>query len=253
MADTLPPPPVQDQMGSFAWLEWYRQLRNYVSTSGSVPWYIINFAGSNITDIAARSHQNLQSLQGGAAGQMYHLSQSQYDSLPVYPTGGLYNQTSTQTRSGIVTNVSLASSGLGTRTLPANYFSRVGKAIKIRLCGLYTTDAAPGNATVSLTINGNTYTSTASFALDGNVTNRIWWFEGVITCRSLGATGTISGNLAWVHSENTVQGTLHSQDAPVVTPVVIDTTIANTIDVLWTATDSGTSISCTCFSIWSEF
>lgn len=70
----LPPPPVNDKPGSFTWLEWYRQLRNYVSTSGSVPWYIINFAGSNITDIAQRDHNNLQGLQGGAAGQMYHVN-----------------------------------------------------------------------------------------------------------------------------------------------------------------------------------
>lgn len=74
MAQGLPPPPVNDQPGSFTWLEWYRQLRNYVSTSGSVPWYIINFAGSNITDIAARDHGNLQGLQGGAAGARYHLN-----------------------------------------------------------------------------------------------------------------------------------------------------------------------------------
>lgn len=72
--NTLPPPPVNDKPGSFAWLEWYRQLRNYVSTSGSVPWYIINFAGSSITDIAQRSHENLQSLQGGAPGQHYHVT-----------------------------------------------------------------------------------------------------------------------------------------------------------------------------------
>lgn len=78
MASGLPPPPVNDQPGSFAWLEWYRQLRNYVSTSGSVPWYIINFSGSNITDIANRSHGNLQSLQGGSAGQHYHLTQDQH-------------------------------------------------------------------------------------------------------------------------------------------------------------------------------
>ncbi len=74
MAQGLPPPPVNDQPGSFTWLEWYRQLRNYVSTSGSVPWYIINFAGSNITDIAARDHGNLQGLQGGTAGERYHLN-----------------------------------------------------------------------------------------------------------------------------------------------------------------------------------
>ena len=52
MANVLPPPPVNDQPGSWTWMEWYRQLRQYVATSGSVPWYIIDFAGSNITDIA---------------------------------------------------------------------------------------------------------------------------------------------------------------------------------------------------------
>jgi len=73
----LPPPPINDAPGSFTWLEWYRQLRSYVSTSGSVPWYIINFAGSNITDIATREHNSLQGLQGGTSGEMYHLTSAQ--------------------------------------------------------------------------------------------------------------------------------------------------------------------------------
>ena len=81
MANILPPPPVNDQMGSFSWLEWYRQLRNYVATSGSVPWYIINFAGSNITDIASRSHQQLQQLQGGTSGEMYHMTGLQHSAM----------------------------------------------------------------------------------------------------------------------------------------------------------------------------
>jgi len=81
MANILPPPPVNDSPGSYTWLEWYRQLRTYVSTSGSVPWYIINFSGSNITDIAARDHGNLQGLQGGTAGERYHLTAAQASSL----------------------------------------------------------------------------------------------------------------------------------------------------------------------------
>lgn len=81
MAGVLPPPPVNDKMGSFSWLEWYRQLRNYVATSGSVPWYIINFANSNIIDIAKRDHNQLQDLQGGAAGEMFHLTSSQATSV----------------------------------------------------------------------------------------------------------------------------------------------------------------------------
>ena len=87
MAGTLPPPPVNDKPGSFTWMEWYRQLRTYVSTSGSVPWYIIDFAGSNITDIATRSHNQLQTLQGGTAGEMYHLTAAQYAAL----TAGAHN------------------------------------------------------------------------------------------------------------------------------------------------------------------
>lgn len=79
--NTLPPPPINDKPGSFTWLEWYRQLRNYVSTSGSVPWYIINFSGSSIEDIAVRDHNKLQSVQGGGSNEKYHLSADQYNGI----------------------------------------------------------------------------------------------------------------------------------------------------------------------------
>lgn len=85
MASGLPPPPVNDKPGSFTWMEWYRQLRNYVATSGSIPWYIINFSGSKLTDIASRNHNQLQSLQGGSANEMYHLSAAQYSTLGNVP------------------------------------------------------------------------------------------------------------------------------------------------------------------------
>ena len=78
MAGVLPPPPINDQPGSYAWMEWYRQLRAYVSTSGSVPWNIIDFSGSNITSIATRLHDSMQGLQGGTAGEHYHLTQAQH-------------------------------------------------------------------------------------------------------------------------------------------------------------------------------
>jgi hypothetical protein len=82
MATTgLPPPPINDAPGSFTWLEWYRQLRSYISTSGSVPWYVINFADSSITDIQNRDHNVLQNLQGGRTGERYHLTAAQHASL----------------------------------------------------------------------------------------------------------------------------------------------------------------------------
>jgi len=87
MATGLPPPPINDQPGSFTWLEWYRKLRDYISTNGSVPWYIINFAGSNITDIATRDHDQLQNLDGGTAGEHYHLTAAEYAALGSGPGG----------------------------------------------------------------------------------------------------------------------------------------------------------------------
>lgn len=89
MATGLPPPPINDQPGSFTWLEWYRKLRDYIGTNGSVPWYVINFAGSNITDIATRDHDQLQNLDGGTAGEHYHLTAAQYAALTAGPHNNL--------------------------------------------------------------------------------------------------------------------------------------------------------------------
>lgn len=74
----LPPPPTNDATGSYAWLEWFRQLRSYISTVGSVPWNIIDFAGSTLSSIASRSHQVLQALQGGGTGEYYHLTANEH-------------------------------------------------------------------------------------------------------------------------------------------------------------------------------
>jgi len=81
MAILLPPPPINDKPGSFTWLEWYRQLRAYVTTTGNVPWYIIDFSGSNLNDIAIRNHNQLQSLQGGTTNEYYHLTNLDYTNL----------------------------------------------------------------------------------------------------------------------------------------------------------------------------
>ena len=52
--------------------------------TGTLSWSKVSKTGSNLTDIAARSHNDLQSIQGGAAGEYYHLTQSQFSGL----TGG---------------------------------------------------------------------------------------------------------------------------------------------------------------------
>lgn len=141
----LPPPPIQDKPGSFTWLEWYRQLRNYISTSGSVPWYIINFAGSNITDIAIRLHNTLQGLQGGTAGEMYHLTNDEYTAV----TNSVQS-----TWTPTFTNLTVVN-GTGAATYAGRY-SRIGRTIfytvKISCSGTATTASTAGTTYCNLPV-----------------------------------------------------------------------------------------------------
>lgn len=79
MADLLPPTPVGVPPGHSFWNDWYEKLRVLVNQGAiSVLWNNINFAGSNLTDLATRAHNNLQSVQGGSAGEFYHLTSAQH-------------------------------------------------------------------------------------------------------------------------------------------------------------------------------
>lgn len=74
MASSLPPPPIGEPPDSLAWQQWYIQLGQiFAATGGTIAWALVDKTGSNITDIAARVHNNLQSMQGGSGGSFYHL------------------------------------------------------------------------------------------------------------------------------------------------------------------------------------
>jgi len=150
MASGLPPPPVNDAPGSFTWLEWYRQLRNYVSTSGSVPWYIINFSGSNITDIASRSHNQLQNLQGGSTNERYHLSLSQYN------------------RANNYCDVQTTTSGIALPTVPT-----IIKPVTTVANNGITYDSSTGEYTM---VNGGTYSLNISLNATASGVNKVIYF-----------------------------------------------------------------------------
>lgn len=162
----------------------------------------------------------------------------------------LFSQYATVTQSGIVTDQSLASAtARGTRTLPANFF-KLGKVLKFRLCGRYTTDAAAGNATVQIKLGSTVFRTTGSFALDNSSTALPWTIEGEIVCQSTGATGTVEGVSVWEHMISGATGNWNAENLGGTAAVTIDTTASQAFDVIWTATDAGTTITCTCFRLW---
>lgn len=69
----LPPAPINEPPGSFAWQQWYLELQKLYSTGGAIPWVTIDTSGSDLADIATRPHSALQSMQGGTSGSHFHL------------------------------------------------------------------------------------------------------------------------------------------------------------------------------------
>jgi hypothetical protein len=156
-----------------------------------------------------------------------------------------------RTQAGIVTAQSIIpTTYIGTLTLPANFW-KLGKAIRVRLQGYYSTDAGPGNATITIKLGSTTYRTTGSFALDNSVTNGWWAMDFAIVCESTGVTGSVDGMTGWQHVEATSGNFIvHNQANNTVGPVTIDTTQSMTFDVLWTADDAGTSITTATARIW---
>ena len=89
---------------------------------------------------------------------------------------------------------------LPTANLPvlgANYFSYVGKAVRMKLYGRITTGATPGNMTAVLywgtnaAANGTILVQTAATALTPSQTNLTWEWDMLIRCRALGSSGSL--------------------------------------------------------------
>ena len=78
MPGTLPPPPIGEPPGSFAWQQWYTLLGNLYSVTGAIPWDSIDTTGSDLTDLATRTHNSLQTIQGGTSGEYYHLTSADH-------------------------------------------------------------------------------------------------------------------------------------------------------------------------------
>ena len=90
MADILPPAPVNDPPSSYGWIDWYVKLVSFVNSQSNISWASINKAGSNLTDLVTRLHNDLQTVQGGAVGDRQHLTTVQLNAV-----GNLVTVTST--------------------------------------------------------------------------------------------------------------------------------------------------------------
>ena len=84
----LPPQPVGVPPGSSYWNDWYEKLRFLIeqATTAVIKFIDLDFTGSNLTSIATRNHNDLQNIQGGAAGEYNHLTNAQVTAIGSIPS-----------------------------------------------------------------------------------------------------------------------------------------------------------------------
>lgn len=77
MTFKLPPPPQSNDLKGPAWQDWFFKLGDAFTRLASIAWSAIDFTGSNLTDLETKNHNDLDNIQGGAAGDYYHLTADQ--------------------------------------------------------------------------------------------------------------------------------------------------------------------------------
>jgi hypothetical protein len=80
----LGPPPLHTPITSPLWKRYFERLSNQLggAQQGQLGYFTgLNFTGSNITSIATRTHNDLQTHQGGSSGERYHLTAAQYTGI----------------------------------------------------------------------------------------------------------------------------------------------------------------------------
>lgn len=131
--------------------------------------------------------------------------------------------------------------------LGANYFSYVGKAVRLRMFGRWTTAAAAGTQTFTwlwgtgADNNGTAIMSSAAITPSNSQTNLSWMSEVVIRCRSMGATGTLFGTGFMICNEAVVAAKIMIPASAPAASASVDLTAANVISPQVLATTSTTN------------
>lgn len=152
------------------------------------------------------------------------------DGIKQMLSGTLFTQIADKTVTNTTDETSIVGTGVGTLTLPANFFV-AGKTIRITMSGVYSTVAVTGDTvTVKIKYGSTILSSKATTALVTGGTNLFWESEVLVTCRTVGLTGTVqvSGGIRYqIASSVVVEDELNNS----VGTTTLDTTASGLFDI----------------------
>jgi len=165
-------------------------------------------------------------------------------STPMNADGIFYWDTREPFNTGDQTSVTLSTTAKALIPAAASpvfggqYWSRIGKKVRLRLFGRMTTVTTPGNGTVNIFYGsgadntGTSVVSSAAKALSASQTNLSWDLEVYVHARTLGATGTLFGTGKILYNVALMASTVQPQMIPDSAPAAsgsVDLTAANII------------------------
>lgn len=154
-----------------------------------------------------------------------------------------FTQTASVTVANTTTETSLFSTGQGSLTLPINTLT-TGKRVRWTLMGVISDTGTP-TLNMRIKVGGSTIASTGAVALAGTVSNRAWRLQFELTCRSVGASGTVIGQGSFWYDNSTNLGT--TEGIAMTATATVDTTAQLTLDATaeWGTADPADTLTVT--------
>lgn len=136
-----------------------------------------------------------------------------------------------------------------TVTLPANFLV-VGKSLAFEMWGIYSTKAsAPGTLRTYVTLGGVAIWDTGTLTPTANMSNQLWAVRGIITCRSVGAMGTVMAQAQGFSATAANAQTIRNYMNTAVATVDTTGTLAFNVTATWQTQDVANTITATNFTL----
>jgi hypothetical protein len=102
----------------------------------------------------------------------------------------LFTPTATGTVANTTSETTVLGAGIGSLTLPANLLVP-GRTLRFKASGVFGTDAAAHTLNMKFKLGATSIVATGAQTPTAALTNRLWEMEVLLTCRTVGATGTV--------------------------------------------------------------
>lgn len=160
-----------------------------------------------------------------------------------------FTQTASVTVANTVTETTLTGSGTGTLTYPANFLV-VGKNIRVKAWGYLSTNSlAGGTLNIKVKLGSIVVLTTNAYTFGSDLTDELWELEGLITCRTTGASGTVFSQGMWTGDVQAggLGGSFDYVPMKNTATVTVNTTASQAFDVTatWSVAAAGNSITLT--------